>query len=141
MRVLAMLLIGAACVSAQEHAHDSRFTIDNTVSTFDASKVESTAVGYQHWFVDKAFVDGRTLKMSVVGPHQATHEPHQHAEDEFFFVLEGRAEFFLNGRTKEAGAYSSFYCPPNSLHGIRSVSDDTLKYLVVKKYDLTARKR
>src|SRR3990172_1584215 len=79
------------------------YTIDNCVNQFNASKIESTKVGYQYWFADKNFLDGRTLKMSVVKPHAATHEPHRHAEDEFFFVLEGTAEFYLEGKKTTAG--------------------------------------
>jgi mannose-6-phosphate isomerase-like protein (cupin superfamily) len=111
------------------------FTIDNCVNEFSPARIESTTVGYQYWFVDRNFLDGRTLKMSVVKPHEATHAPHSHAEDEFFFVLEGKAEFFLNGKTRVAGPYTSFYCPPNSSHGIRNVGATTLKYLVIKKYE------
>ncbi len=119
----------------QKPAADRTYTLDNCVNEFSPSRIESTKAGYQYWFVDKDFVDGRTLKMSVVAPHQATHAPHRHPEDEFFFVLEGKAEFFLDGSTKVAGAYSSFYCPPNSLHGIRNAGDTELKYLVIKKYE------
>jgi quercetin dioxygenase-like cupin family protein len=111
-----------------------KFTIENCVSKFDPNAVDSTNVGYQFWFVDKEFLDGRTLKMSVVKPHAATHAPHSHAEDEFFFVLEGTAEFYLNGKTTTASPYASFYCPANSIHGIRNVGDTELKYLVIKKY-------
>lgn len=111
------------------------FTIHNCVNIFDPAKVESTKVGYQYWFADKKFLDGRTLKMSVVKPHEATHPPHKHSEDEFFFVLEGTAEFYLDGKTKIAGPYASFYCPSNSEHGIRNVGDTELKYLVIKKYE------
>ena len=111
------------------------YTIGNCVNEFTTGKIESTAVGYQYWFVDRNFLDGRTVKMSVVRPHEATHPPHRHAEDEIFFVLEGKAEFFLNGKTRVAQPYTSFYCPPNSLHGIRNAGSDTLKYLVIKKYE------
>jgi quercetin dioxygenase-like cupin family protein len=52
-------------------------------------------------------------------------------------VLEGTAEFFLDGKTKVAGANSSFYCPSNVQHGIRNVGDTELKYLVIKKYQGT----
>lgn len=113
----------------------SRYTIQNCVNKFTMSKIESTKVGYQYWFADKDFIDGRTLKMSVVKAHEATHPPHVHPEDEFFFVLEGRAEFYLDGKTKVAGPLTSFYCPPNVKHGIRNVGDTELKYLVIKKYD------
>jgi len=110
------------------------FTLGNCVNQFDSTKSVDTKVGYQYWFVDKEFLDGRTLKMSVVAPHSATHEPHTHLEDEFFFVLEGQAEFYLNGETVSVSPYASFYCPPNSLHGIRNAGDTELKYLVIKKY-------
>jgi len=112
-----------------------KFTIENCVNEFNPEKIVKTEVGYQYWFVDKNFLDGRTLKLSVVAPHSATHPPHKHAEDEFFFVLEGTAEFYLNGETKIGKAYSSFYCPPNSMHGIRNIGDTELKYLVIKKYE------
>jgi quercetin dioxygenase-like cupin family protein len=98
-------------------------------------KIEKTKVGYQYWFADKDLADGKTLKMSVVSPHSATHPPHVHSEDEFFFVLEGRAEFYLKGKWTPAGPYTSFYCPSNIEHGIRNAGDMELKYLVVKKYE------
>lgn len=113
---------------------DSTFTIENCVNIFDSSKVESTKVGFQYWFVDKDFLDGRTIKMSVVQPHSATHPPHKHLEDEFFFVLEGKAELYLDGKTKQVEGVASFYCPSNVEHGIKNIGDRTLKYLVIKKY-------
>ena len=115
---------------------EKKFTIENCVSEFAMDKTIETKVGYQFWFADKEFLDGRTLKMSVVAPHKATHPPHKHVEDEFFFVLEGTAEFYLDGKTKTTGPYTSFYCPSWSEHGIRNVGDTELKYLVIKKYEL-----
>ena len=116
------------------------YTIGNCVNQFSPAGIESTKVGYQYWFADKNFVDGRTLKMSVVAPHSATHPPHVHPEDEFFFVLEGTAEFILEDSTRIAHPYASFYCPPGRLHGIRNAGNTELKYLVVKKYPPVERK-
>jgi quercetin dioxygenase-like cupin family protein len=117
-----------------ENSDSNKFTIKNCVNQFNINDTIGTKVGYQYWFVDKNFLNGRTLKMSVVEPHAATHAPHSHKEDEFFFVLEGTAEFYLNGKTATGTAYSSFYCPSNSTHGIRNIGDTELKYLVIKKY-------
>jgi quercetin dioxygenase-like cupin family protein len=114
---------------------NKQYTIDNCVTEFSMDKTTKTAVGYQFWFADPNFIDGRTLKMSVVAPHSATHPPHKHVEDEFFFVLEGTAEFYLDGKTKIAKAYTSFYCPSNIEHGIKNIGDTELKYLVIKKYE------
>jgi quercetin dioxygenase-like cupin family protein len=112
-----------------------QYNIDNCVNEFNPDKTIKTEAGYQYWFADKDFIDGRTLKMSVVKPHDATHPPHRHQEDEFFFVLEGKAEFYLGGKTRVGGPYTSFYCPSNMEHGIRNIGDTQLKYLVIKKYE------
>jgi quercetin dioxygenase-like cupin family protein len=117
-----------------------KYTIGNTVNTFDMAKSEETKTGYRYWFADKQLADGQTLKLSVVEPGKGTHAPHTHAGDEFFFVLEGTAEFHLNGETAEGGPMTSFYCPPGSTHGIRNVGDTELKYLVIKKYILDGSK-
>ncbi|HEU5292084.1 MAG TPA: cupin domain-containing protein [Cyclobacteriaceae bacterium] len=113
-----------------------KYTIENCVNEFDKSKIDSTTAGYQYWFADKKFLaDSRTLKLSVVDVGKATHAPHQHPEDEFFFILEGKAEFFLDGKTKVVGPYTSLYCPSNVMHGIKNAGDTQLKYLVIKKYE------
>lgn len=134
MKTTITILLLALHVPLLAQQSQRTFTLDNAVSEFNLEEIDSTGVGYQFWFVDKKFLDGRTLKMSVVEPHKATHEPHSHEEDEFFFVLEGTAEFYLNGETTVVKPYASFYCPPNSMHGIRNVGDTELKYLVIKKY-------
>jgi quercetin dioxygenase-like cupin family protein len=111
------------------------FTIANCVNEYSLNNVEKTAVGYQYWFVNKDLADGKTLKMSVVGPQSSTHPPHAHPEDEFFFVLEGKVEFYLAGERKVVGPYANLYCPSNIEHGIRNVGTTEAKYLVVKKYE------
>ncbi|GET21852.1 cupin domain-containing protein [Prolixibacter denitrificans] len=135
---LAVLLLICNISLAQDQPDSTKtkkkYTIENCVTKFSMDNTVKTKVGYQFWFADKDFVDGRTLKMSVVAPHSATHAPHKHAEDEFFFVLKGTAEFYLDGKTMTAGPYASFYCPSNVMHGIRNVNDTELKYLVIKKY-------
>ena len=135
MKLLILLLAFFSISLFSQTAKTKVYTIDDCVNRFDAAKAESTKVGYQYWFADKNFLDGRTVKMSVVKPHAATHAPHRHAEDEFFFVLEGTAEFYLDGKKATASPYTSFYCPSNSEHGIRNIGDTELKYLVIKKYE------
>ena len=112
-----------------------KFTIENCINTFNMDKTVMTPTGYQYWFVPQNFLDdGQTVKMSAVGPNEAMHPPHKHAGDEIFFVLEGTAKFFLNGKTTTGGAYTSFYCPEGSEHGISNAGNKDLKYLVIRKY-------
>ena len=64
--------------SAQTPVLGQGFDINNCVSQFSLDGIDFTKVGYQFWFVDKEFLDGRTLKMSAVAPFKATHAPHSH---------------------------------------------------------------
>lgn len=110
-----------------------QYTIENCVNHFDINKATKTKVGYQYWFANKDFTQENTLKMSIVEPGKSTHAPHHHLEEEFFYILEGTAEFFLDGKTVTAGPNTSFYCPPNAEHGISNAGKTDLKYLVIKK--------
>lgn len=129
-----MTLLSTSVVAQDNSKSEKSFTIENCVNSFSMDNSVKTDVGYQYWFADKDFLDGRTLKMSVVAPHKSTHAPHKHIEDEFFFILEGTASFYLDGETKIVGKYTSLYCPPNVMHGISNAGDTELKYLVIKKY-------
>lgn len=130
------VLLQQSVIAQEKKIEKKEYTIENCVNHFDVDKVIKNKVGYQYWFVDKNFIDGKTLKLSVVGPHQATHAPHKHVEDEFFFVLEGTAQFYLDGKTTTGGPNTSFYCPSFVEHGISNAGDTELKYLVIKKYAL-----
>jgi quercetin dioxygenase-like cupin family protein len=133
---ISLIVIALNLLNAQDKTSETKkYTIENCINKFDASKTVKTSVGYQYWFVPQNFlVDGQTVKMSVVAPNQATHPPHKHEGDEIFFVLEGTAQFYLDGKTTTGGAYSTFYCPVGSEHGISNAGATELKYLVIRKY-------
>ncbi len=59
---------------------------------------------------------------------------HKHAEDEFFFILEGTAMLYLEGDSVICKPYTSFYCPSMKMHGLRNAGKTVLKYLVIKDY-------
>lgn len=136
------ILVLACLTGASPLFSQQQYTIENCVNQFSKDKTVPTNAGYQYWFADKKFLDdSRTLKLSVVEPGKATHAPHQHPEDEFFFVLEGKAEFYLDGKTQVVGPYTSLYCPSNVMHGIKNAGDTQLKYLVIKKYEVKEEKK
>jgi quercetin dioxygenase-like cupin family protein len=126
------MLLGGAVARALPAA--PAYSIENAVKSFAPGSVDKTKAGYQYWFFDKDFAQGRTIKLSVVSPHQASHPPHEHEGHEFFFVLEGQAEFFLDGKTRTVGPLTALYAAPHSLHGIKNAGDAELKYLVIKDY-------
>ena len=133
--VLLLVFSLSKILKAQEPSAGEKYTFENCINKFDMNKAEKTAVGYQYWFIGQKFLeDNLTVKMSVVGPRQATHAPHKHPGDEIFFVLEGTAKFYLNGKTTTGGPQTTFYCPVGSEHGISNAGDTVLKYLVIRKY-------
>lgn len=124
------------CILTSVYSQARQHSIENCVNELSLDKTIPTHAGYQYWFADKAFLeDGRTIKLSVVNAGKATHAPHKHPQDEFFFILEGKAEFYLDGKTKVVGPNTSLYCPSNMEHGIRNAGDTQLKYLVIEKYE------
>ena len=137
IKVAIAALITQTIQSQQQNKETSqaeiKYTIENCVNHFDLDKATKTKVGYQYWFADKNFTQENTLKMSIVEPGKSTHAPHHHVEEEFFFILEGTAQFYLDGKTVVAGPNTSFYCPSNMEHGISNVGKTDLKYLVIKK--------
>ncbi len=138
LSILFIVLLSLPAAILGQNKTDSLKTKDwnirNCVNQFDSSKTVPTKAGYQYWFADKDFLNGRTLKMSVVKPNDATHPPHKHAEDEFFFILEGKAMLYLAGDSVLCEPYTSFYCPSMVMHGLRNAGNTTLKYLVIKDY-------
>lgn len=126
--------LGAAWAGTSPAPPALIYDIENSAKTFKPEGLEKTEAGSQYWFFDKTFAQGRTIKMSVVGPHRASHAPHQHEGHEFFFVLQGTAEFFLDGKKRVVGPQTALYCPPGSLHGISNPGDVELRYLVIKDY-------
>ncbi|WP_316930906.1 cupin domain-containing protein [Epilithonimonas caeni] len=42
-------------------------------------------------------------------------------------MLKGRATFYLDGKTVEAGSNTSLYCPPNAEHGISNAKVETVE--------------
>ena len=136
LTIALLLILLSFSVMAQDKSNimDKKYTLESCVNQFDSENLIETKGGSQYWFVDKQFLDGRTVKMSMVAPHSFNHPPHSHAEDEIYFILEGSAQFILNSDTVIVKPYTSLYSPPESLHGIMNAGDTELKYLVIKKY-------
>jgi mannose-6-phosphate isomerase-like protein (cupin superfamily) len=108
---------------------------DKLINSFAMDHVEKSNAGYVYWFFDKQFTgNGKTLKLSVVRPHEASHPHHHHIEDEFWFVLKGSAEFYIDGKTRVVGPNTGVYTPSNVEHGIKNAGDSDLEYLVIKQY-------
>jgi len=57
--------------------------------------------------------------------------PHFHLhEDELFFVLQGRASFYADGKWTEVEPGSVIYAPRGSIHAFRNAGDTPLRRLI-----------
>lgn len=57
--------------------------------------------------------------------------PHYHLnEDEWFFPLEGRPEFFLDGKWTQVPLGTAVYAPVGSIHSFRNAGDETMRMLI-----------
>ncbi|OVE79533.1 hypothetical protein BVY01_02255 [bacterium I07] len=132
LTVMMVVFIAGRKANHKTRSTDDQYTLENCVNTFSPERVKTTTKGFQFWYVPKAFTGHLNLKLSHVDKKTANHPPHDHDESEIFYILEGKAEIHLNGKTRIIGEKSSFYCPAGSSHGIRNAGDKPLEYLVIK---------
>ena len=65
-------------------------------------------------------------------PGQQLQPPHQHAEEEFQYVIEGSGTWSLNGKEYPLKAGDLMYSKPMDWHGIRNSGAAPLRFFVFK---------
>jgi quercetin dioxygenase-like cupin family protein len=74
---------------------------------------------------------GAFTMAQVITPPGGGPPPHYHDhEDEWFFVQEGRVEFFIEGVWQEAPVGTAAFLPRGSKHAFRNVGDTPLRMLI-----------
>lgn len=81
--------------------------------------------------LDSAHNGGAFAMFTDITPPGGGPPPHFHvAEDEWFFVLDGKAEFFDGEKWIPVSPGGSVYMPKNSLHAFRNAGDQPLKQII-----------
>ena len=99
----------------------------------DAKHVE-TPFGEVHLY-HKGETDHSKLLETLqvrVNPGKSPHPPHQHPEEEMMLVIEGEAEFEVDGKKTRASAGSILYAYPGSSHSFKNVGSGPLVVHVFK---------
>jgi quercetin dioxygenase-like cupin family protein len=74
---------------------------------------------------------GRYTMFTAVTPPGGGPPPHYHLnEDEWFYVLEGRAEFLKDDAWVEVPAGAAVFTPRGRVHTFRNVGDNPLRMLI-----------
>jgi len=75
---------------------------------------------------------GRHVLFTDITPPGGGPPPHYHeSEDELFHVLEGRVEFFKDGKWTEVPVGTSVFMPRGIVHAFRNVGQTPLKQLIL----------
>lgn len=78
-----------------------------------------------------AETNGQFTMFTNISPPGGGPPPHYHAgEDEWFYPLEGRVEFYRDGEWLEVPLGSAVFVPRGTVHGFRNPGDGPLKMLV-----------
>jgi quercetin dioxygenase-like cupin family protein len=107
--------------------HSSNFS-------WDELKAVPTATGEKRSvFSDRtATLDQLAVHVTTVKPHERSHDPHRHWEEELIIVKEGTIESMQNGETVQLGPGSVIFESSNELHGLKNVGDTPASYFVIK---------
>jgi len=104
-------------------------------SVFDWNDVSAkpTNVGSVRSFFKSptATLDELELHVTTLNPGQASHPPHQHANEELVIVKEGTVEALVNGEWKRVGPGSVIFNASNQLHGLKNVGIGPATYHVI----------
>ena len=74
---------------------------------------------------------GKYAIFTDITPPDSGPPPHYHEnEDEWFFPLEGRVEFFFNGEWREVPMRTLVFIPRGTVHTFRNIGDRPLVQLI-----------
>lgn len=85
-----------------------------------------------HFHLTGEQTGGRYALFTDITPPGGGPPPHYHeGEDELFHVLEGRVEFFKDGKWAEVPVGTSVFMPRGIVHAFRNVGPTPLKQLIL----------
>lgn len=71
-------------------------------------------------------------RTQLVGDGPESRYVHSHKAEEAMFILEGRAEFSIDGRKSSAGPGEVVFFPSGSVHGITRVLEGPMQYVTIR---------
>jgi quercetin dioxygenase-like cupin family protein len=104
-----------------------------TVFDWEAMKDTPSNVGSVRSVVRQptATLDELEMHITTLKPGLASHEPHQHPNEELIILREGTLETLSGGVWKRVGPGSIIFNASNSLHAVRNVGATPAVYHVV----------
>ena len=108
--------------------------LSSAVLSAQEAKNERSAWGdFTTYFAGETYGTREVLTgVAIIKPGQEIHPPHQHAEEEYLMVLEGKGTWHLSGKDFPAQSGDMLYAAPWDVHGIKNTGAQPLKFVVWK---------
>ncbi len=130
---LGVVLFCAFSAVAQEVRKPVPGDIETYIDRYAPGREQTNRNGWAHYYIPPGMADTLTVKMSCVSSGVATHTPHTHNEDEAFYIIRGPVAIHINGQERTLQTGDFYYTPSGSSHRIARATEDTVKYLVLKR--------
>lgn len=106
----------------------------SSVFDWNSLTAATTPVGQFRAIVDSPSATFANFECHVttLKPGVASHEPHQHPDEEIVIVKEGTLEALINGKAHRAPAGSLIFIASNDHHGLRNPTEAPVTYHVMR---------
>lgn len=107
----------------------------SAIITSDQAVVEHLPVGELRRYLDgatTACLRDVVTGFAILNPGQQVHPPHQHAEEEFLYIVSGEGTWSLDGKESPAHPGDLMYSEPWVMHGLLNSGSEPLTFFVVK---------
>ena len=91
-----------------------------------------SSVFYTYFYGETIGTKNTIVGLAIIAPNNEIHPPHQHAEEEFLYILEGSGIWTLNGVETPAKTGDVLYVSPWDIHGIFNTGDIPMKFFITR---------
>ena len=101
---------------------------------FDLGKLQSIKVGEGYSPAEGPVVEGERMQVGLITIKRGTvSAPHSHPNEQWTYVLKGRARVFVAGQPEALAAPGTLiYAPANVVHSVEALPDEDLLFFTVK---------
>ena len=141
-RFAGLVLLTVAAFSAgalwaqNEDKSKQRPMLDSHIWSFGDARTSKGEWGEIHLYTEDAQPTAGTESVLTASltflPGKQLQPPHQHADEEFQYVIEGEGTWSLNGMEQPLKTGDLMYSKPWDWHGIRNSGDKPLRFFVFK---------
>ncbi|MEZ9369715.1 cupin domain-containing protein [Shewanella sp. 10N.286.51.B2] len=112
---------------SNSHIQSSIVNFENTHKTaYDGSDF------YTYFYGETIGTKDTIVGLAIIEPNNEIHPPHQHAEEEYLYIVEGSGIWTLNGVETPAKTGDVLYVSPWDLHGIFNTGDVSMKFFITR---------